>query len=214
MKLTRFCLVRHGETDWNLARRLQGHTDIALNGHGLSQAAQLAKALKQSQLQFDVLYTSDLQRAAHTAQAIIESFQIPAIISSDLRERHLGGLQGLTIEEAPMIQPELWRAHLARELDHELLGGESISQFANRIEKALEKLRAEHSGKTILLVSHGGVLDMMYRIVTNQALDAERVASVPNASLNWIFHDGVRWQLDRWADTSHLDRLALDNLDL
>ena len=113
-----------------------------------------------------------------------------------------------------MIQPELWRAHLARELDHEFLGGESISQFANRIKKVLEKLRAEHSGKTILLVSHGGVLDMMYRIVTNQALDAERVASVPNASLNWIFHDGVRWQLDRWADTSHLDRLALDNLDL
>jgi probable phosphoglycerate mutase len=55
---------------------------------------------------------------------------------------------------------------------------------------------------------------MMYRIATDQALDAERIAAVPNASLNWISHDGQSWKLDRWADTSHLDGLALDNLDL
>jgi probable phosphoglycerate mutase len=55
---------------------------------------------------------------------------------------------------------------------------------------------------------------MMYRIATDQALDAERIAAVPNASLNWISHDGQSWKLDRWADTSHLDSLALDNLDL
>ena len=62
MNTTRFCLVRHGETDWNVARRLQGHTDIALNARGHAQAMQLALALKKSNLQFDVLYTSDLQR--------------------------------------------------------------------------------------------------------------------------------------------------------
>ena len=55
---------------------------------------------------------------------------------------------------------------------------------------------------------------MMYRITTNQALDAERTVVVPNASLNWISHDGVSWKLDRWADTSHLDGISLDNLDL
>ncbi len=214
MNTTRFCLVRHGETDWNVARRLQGHTDIALNARGHAQAMQLARALKKSNLQFDVLYTSDLQRAADTANAIVECFNLPAIANGELRERHLGTLQGLTIDEAPLAEPELWRAHIARELDHEMSGGESIHQFSRRIRNALEALRQKHLGKTILLVSHGGALDMMYRIATDQALDAERIAAVPNASLNWISHDGQSWKLDRWADTSHLDSLALDNLDL
>jgi probable phosphoglycerate mutase len=214
MNTTRFCLVRHGETDWNVARRLQGHTDIALNARGHAQAMKLALALKKSNLQFDVLYTSDLQRAADTANAIVECFNLPAIANGELRERHLGTLQGLTIDEAPFAEPELWRAHIARELDHEMSGGESIHQFSRRIRNALEALRQKHLGKTILLVSHGGALDMMYRIATDQALDAERIAAVPNASLNWISHDGQSWKLDRWADTSHLDSLALDNLDL
>jgi len=214
MNTTRFCLVRHGETDWNVARRLQGHTDIALNDRGLAQAARLAKSLKTARVQFDVLYTSDLQRAAQTANAIVEIFKLPAITNGALRERHLGALQGLTVEEAPIAEPTLWRAHLSRELDHEMRGGESISQFAQRIKSALEELRQSHPRKTILLVSHGGALDMMYRIATNQALDAERIVAVPNASLSWISHDGQSWRLDRWGDTNHLDESSLDNLDL
>ena len=206
--------MRHGETDWNVARRLQGHTDIALNIHGLAQAQQLAQSLKQAHLEFDVLYTSDLKRAADTANAIVEYLKTPAITNRELRERHLGALQGLTLDEAPIVKPDLWRAHLARELDHEMSGGESIAQFSQRIRGALEALRLKHLGKCILLVSHGGALDMMYRIATNQALDAQRVAVVPNASLNWISHDGEAWRLDRWADIGHLEKLALDNLDL
>lgn len=214
MNITRFCLVRHGETDWNAERRLQGHTDIDLNARGLAQAAQMAKALKSIDFQFDVLYTSDLQRAKETAKAIEGLYSVSAISHNALRERHLGALQGLTISEAPAIQPELWQAHLRRDIHEELRGGESILQFSNRIQVALEEIQEKHVGKTILLVSHGGALDMMYRIASNQALDAERVVAVPNASLNWISHDGSNWKVDNWADTSHLDNLALDNLDL
>lgn len=214
MTITRFCLVRHGETDWNAARRLQGHTDIDLNARGLAQAKQMALALKSIHLQFDVLYTSDLQRAAKTAQAIEELFKASAISNMALRERHLGALQGLTTDEAPMREPELWKSHLSRNIEENLRNGESIQQFADRIRTALEQIREQHLGKTILLVSHGGVLDMMYRIAINQPLDAEKAVTVPNASLNWISHDGLHWQVDGWADTSHLEDLALDNLDL
>jgi len=63
-------------------------------------------------------------------------------------------------------------------------------------------------------VSHGGALAMIYRIASNQALDAKKAVIVPNASLNWISHDGFAWKVDSWADTSHLDAIALDNLDL
>jgi probable phosphoglycerate mutase len=214
MTITRFCLVRHGETDWNAVRRLQGHTDIDLNARGIAQAKQMAHALKSIHLQFDVLYTSDLQRAAKTAQAIEELFKASAISNVALRERHLGALQGLTTDEAPMREPELWKSHLSRNVEENLRDGESIQQFADRIRTALEQIREQHLGKTILLVSHGGVLDMMYRIASRQPLDAEKAIAVPNASLNWISHDGLHWKVDGWADTSHLEDLALDNLDL
>jgi len=214
MNITRFCLVRHGETDWNAARRLQGHTDIDLNARGLAQAKQMAHALKKINLQFNVLYTSDLQRAANTAQAIEALFKTSAISNAALRERHLGALQGLTTDEAPIREPDLWKSHLSRNVTENLVNGESIQQFAERIRTALEKIRTQHSGKTILLVSHGGTLDMMYRIASNQPLDTEKVVTVPNASLNWISHDGFAWKVDSWADTRHLEDLALDNLDL
>ena len=214
MTITRFCLVRHGETDWNAARRLQGHTDIALNAKGLAQAKQTASALLKIQLQFDVLYTSDLQRAAKTAQAIEALFNASAIPNAKLRERHLGALQGLTTDEAPKLEPELWQSHISRNLDEELRGGERINQFAHRIEMALESIRKQHLGKTILLVSHGGALDMMYRLASKQCLDSEKAVAVPNASLNWISHDGLEWRVDSWADTAHLENAALDNLDL
>jgi probable phosphoglycerate mutase len=214
MSKTRLCLVRHGETDWNVERRLQGHTDIPLNQHGLTQATQMAKALKAIQLQFDVLYSSDLQRASNTARAVEVMFGVKTIVDQALRERHLGALQGLTIDQAPKIKPGLWTTHLNRDLDHTLEGGESIKQFANRIHTALENIRMQHAGKTILLVSHGGVLDMMYRLASNQSLESEKAVAVPNASLSWISHNGLSWQVDKWADTNHLNNTALDNLDL
>jgi len=214
MTTTRFCLVRHGETDWNAERRLQGHTDIELNTRGLAQATQMARALKNMNFEFDVLYTSDLQRARQTAKAIESLYSVSAIGHSDLRERNLGALQGLTLNEAPHIEPDLWQAHLSRDIHQEMRGGESILQFSSRIKFALDEIQKSHSGKTILLVSHGGALDMMYRIASNQALDSEKVVAVPNASLNWISHDGLSWKVENWADTSHLDSLALDNLDL
>lgn len=214
MTTTRFCLVRHGETDWNVERRLQGHTDIELNAQGLAQAEQMAQALKNMDLQFDVLYTSDLQRARQTANAIERLFHVSAIASESLRERHLGALQGLSYHEAPIAQPELWQIHLGRDLHHDMNGGESILQFSERIQNALARLHKQYTGKTILLVSHGGAIDMMYRMASKQTLASDKAVTVPNASLNWISHDGIDWKVDRWGDTRHLQENSLDNLDL
>lgn len=215
MSTTKLCLIRHGETTWNAERRLQGHTDIPLNNKGIQQARQMAQAIKNTKLSFDALYTSDLKRAADTANAIVELFGVEARVDSALRERHFGALQGLTIQEAPLLQPTIWQAHIARDLEHELDGGESIHQFALRVQTVLDKIHEQHTGQTILLVSHGGTLDMVYRIASKQALSTERVASVPNASLNWITHqEGEGWSVERWADTRHLEGSALDGVDL
>lgn len=214
MATTKLCLVRHGETTWNTERRLQGHTDIPLNANGALQARQMAQALKDIKLNFDVLYTSDLKRAADTANAVVELFGIEAQVDSALRERHFGALQGLSIPEAPVLRPDIWQAHIARDLEHDLEGGESIQQFALRVENALKKIQARHIGKTILIVSHGGTLDMMYRIASKQALNTDRIVSVPNASLNWITHsESDGWSVGQWADIRHLEGPALENVD-
>ena len=214
MAITKLCLIRHGETPWNAERRLQGHTDIPLNARGVLQARQMAQALKNINLRFDVLYTSDLKRAADTADAVVKIFGVEAQVDSNLRERHFGALQGLSIAEAPLLQPDIWQAHIARDLEHNLGGGESIGQFALRVQGALDRILAKHAGKTILLVSHGGTLDMMYRIASKQSLSAEKIASVPNASLNWIIHSQGAWTVGQWADTQHLEGPALENVDL
>jgi len=212
---TKLCLIRHGETSWNAERRLQGHTDIPLNATGMLQARQMAQALKDIKLTFDVLYTSDLKRASDTANAVVELFGVEALVDGELRERHFGKLQGLSISEAPLKRPDIWQAHIARDLEHDLGGGESIQQFALRVQNALDKIQARHTGKTILIVSHGGTLDMMYRIASQQALSAERIASVPNASLNWLTHSqDSGWTVGQWADTRHLEGPALENVDL
>jgi probable phosphoglycerate mutase len=215
MSTTRLCLIRHGETAWNAERRLQGHTDVPLNAKGELQARQLAQALKDTEFTFDVLYTSDLRRAADTAYAVTQLFGVEAKVEVALRERHFGSLQGLSTSEAPLLRPDIWQAHISRDLDHELEGGESIQQFALRVQNILGEIQAQHSGQTILIFSHGGTLDMMYRIASNQALSAERVASVPNTSLNWITHQqGAGWTVEQWGDTRHLESPALDNVDL
>ena len=215
MTTTRLCLIRHGETAWNTERRFQGHTDIPLNSRGELQARQMAQALKDTKINFDVLYTSDLKRAADTANAVVQLFSVEAQVNRTLRERHFGALQGLITSEAPNIRPDIWQAHLTRNLDHDLEGGESIQQFALRARSALDMIQERHTGKTILIVSHGGMLEMMYRIASNQALNTERVVSVPNASLNWISHrQGEGWSIERWADTRHLEGPALESVDL
>jgi probable phosphoglycerate mutase len=135
-------------------------------------------------------------------------------ITPRLRERNVGKLQGLLLAEAPVLLPEIWQRHIARELDHDLGGGESIRTFHQRMQNILELFLNEHRGQSVLAVSHGGSLDMIYRIVTQQALDAERVAVVPNTSLNWITHDGSTWSVECWADTSHLSESALDDIEI
>lgn len=215
MTTTKLCLIRHGETAWNAERRLQGHTDTPLNPKGVLQARQMAQALKDINLGLDVLYTSDLKRAVDTANAVVELFGVEAQVDSALRERNFGALQGLSITEAPLLRPDIWQAHIARNLDHDLEGGESIQQFSLRVRNALDSIQKRHAGKTILVVSHGGTLDMMYRIASNQSLSAQRIVSVPNASLNWISHEeSSGWVVEQWADTRHLKGSALENVDL
>lgn len=205
--LTRLILVRHGETDWNRARTIQGHRDIPLNATGLGQARAVAGQLAAEPIR--AIYSSDLARARETARAIAEVHGLAVIDEPGLRERHWGRFQGLRFDEIEQLAPEAHARMLVREPDYVLDGGgESIVALVERVREALGRLTRAHPGVTIVAIAHGGVLDAAWRIATGLALDAPRTFALPNAAINIIEGDGERWQVREWAVTAHLDGLA------
>lgn len=209
--LTRICLVRHGETEWNVVRRLQGHIDIGLNTLGLRQAEAAGRWLKDEPV--SALYSSDLKRARTTAEHVGRHLRLPVTTAAELRERRYGVLEGLTHEEAAAQHPEVYARFLARDPDYAFpRGGESLVDFNRRIFSWLNAAIARHPGETIALVTHGGVLDVVNRGVRGVRLDAPRDFSIPNAGLNWISHLDGGWRVDAWAEVAHLETSALDEL--
>jgi 2,3-bisphosphoglycerate-dependent phosphoglycerate mutase len=204
---TTVVLVRHGETDWNVEGRIQGHLDIALNALGRAQAAALGKRLCTEP--FDAVYSSDLQRAYHTARpARLDPVCI--VREPRLRERHLGVLQGLNGKEALAQQPDAWRVFRGRDRDALLQEGESLGEFSHRAVGFLEAVRVRHAGGRVLMVTHGGLLDAIYRHAAGMPLSAPRDFPIYNASINVLSHAEDRWRIDAWGDVSHLPR-SLDD---
>ena len=204
MTATRICMVRHGETDWNVEQRIQGHIDVALNATGVAQAAATAAGLTAHR--FSAAYSSDLGRAWQTAQAIGSGLGLAVQRAPGLRERHYGILQGLTTAEVAVRYPDTYARYLARDPDHNFRTGESLTAFSARIVSVVEAMVADHRGQSLLLVSHGGVLDVCYRRATGHELSAPRNFGIPNAALNWFEVGPDGWRLLAWADRGHLER--------
>lgn len=208
-RITRFCLVRHGETHWNGEKRIQGQIDIDLNAVGRSQASALRPALVD--YSFAAIYSSDLLRALNTARIATAGLGLAVSPAPTLRERHFGVLQGTTSHEASRQYPEVHRHHQARTPDYDNLTGESLVAFAARVMAGLEELAVRHAGGYVLAFTHGGVLDVAYRAATGRSLDQPRDFGLPNAALNWVERDAAGWRLVSWADCRHLAR-ALDEV--
>ena len=206
---TRFCLIRHGETDWNGEKRLQGRIDIDLNATGAAQALAVRPGLAGHG--FAAAYSSDLRRAWHTAQVAGAGLGLAVAAEPALRERHFGVLQGTTADEAAVQYPEAHHHHLARTPDYDYESGESLIVFAARVLAGLEVLAARHAGGEVLVFTHGGVLDVVYRAATGLPLHAPRDFLLPNAAFNWLEHRAGGWRLISWADCRHLER-ALDEV--
>lgn len=200
---TQICLVRHGETDWNADRRLQGHLDVPLNRTGHLQAASAASHLADKQ--FAAIYCSDLARARQTATAIGAASSLSPISDPALRERHYGDFQGLTYDEARTQHPAAYARFVERDASFAFSGGgESLTTFALRVHAALERIVAQHPAQQVLVVTHGGVLDIAHRLATGTDLESPRSFTIPNAALNWLEFDGTHWRLLVWADRTHL----------
>ena len=205
---TRIVVIRHGETDWNAEARLQGQIDVPLNALGRRQAATLAAALRHDGLV--AVYASDLSRAWATAQALAGPLGLPLAADPGLRERCFGVLEGQTRQQIDQHQPALARRWHRREPDFAPDGAESLRLFQGRCLATVVRLAAAHAGAAIALVSHGGVLDCLYRAATRTALDSPRSWPLGNAGINRLLATPQGFSLVGWGDSAHLDALAQD----
>ena len=202
-------MIRHGETAWNAEGRVQGQTDVPLSEVGLAQARAVASAL--SGERFAALYSSDLGRCRQTAAPLARVLGMQVRLDPALRERHYGIFETITYAEAKVRFPEDYARFRAKELDYDFRGGESLRGFFARSLKALSDIAARHAGQSVLVLTHGGVLEMAYRHANRLGLSSKRDFEIPNAALNRLAIEGDEWRVLAWAERAHLET-ALDDL--
>jgi len=206
--VTRVLAVRHGETAWNVENRIQGQLDIALNDLGRWQAQRLAAALAGETV--DAIYTSDLRRTVDTAAPTARGRRVAAAADAGLRERGFGVFEGLTFGEIEQRWPEQSARWRRRDPEFGAEGGETLSEFYARSVATTIRLAAAHPGQTVMIVTHGGVLDCLYRAASRIALDAPRSWQIGNASINRLLYTPQGFTLIGWSDDHHLEDSPLD----
>jgi broad specificity phosphatase PhoE len=193
-------LVRHGETDHNVEGRWQGHLDVALNQEGLEQAKKLSDYLADTH--FDVVYSSDLQRAADTARIVLGKRTQAIHFEPRLREIHLGVFQGLTREQIASKYPaELtqWDTNPA----YVVADGESRLQLQERSFAAWSEITQKHADQTILMVSHGGTLRLMLQRVLQ--VENPHKLRFANTSVTILQQQEGGWHAHTLNSTAHLN---------
>lgn len=212
---TDLIFVRHGVTDWNQARRFQGQIDIPLNEAGRAQARLTGERFAAALAHFPVhqVLASDLARARDTGAAIAHACGLALQIEPAWRERHYGDFEGQTHHDLQQTAEHAYQRWRAREPDFDLPGGgESLRAFHGRVMRALDALLTRHAHQTVVVATHGGVLDCVYRIASGLDLQAPRDFDLKNASFNHIRWDGSAFSVVNWGDVSHLPE-SLDDVE-
>lgn len=216
--MTDIILIRHGETDWNRVRRMQGHLDIGLNAHGRLQARALATALADESV--DAIYASDLQRARDTAQVIAAAHHKQVNIEPLLRERCYGAFEGLMYDEISAHYPQAFSQWRARDPYARFPAGErsaeTLHEFSLRAVAAVTHLAHQHQDGKIIIVTHGGVLDCIYRAAHGMGLLELREFDMKNAAINRLHWRDSALHVTHWSQIehlTHLDEALLDEID-
>lgn len=151
--MTHLCLVRHGQTDWNLEGRYQGQSDVPLNQKGLEQARSLAERLKGET--FYAIFSSDLTRARQTAEPIANLLGLPIQLEPGLREINQGQWEGVLVEDIKARYAEIWSKRTEDPANVRPPGGETVREVATRVYAALDNIARRFPNGQVLIVSHG-----------------------------------------------------------
>jgi probable phosphoglycerate mutase len=212
--MTNFTLIRHGETAWNRELRFQGQLDVPLNEMGILQAQRLKFRLLNELNGWRAnnqvptrLISSDLLRAQQTAEPLSEVLEQGCIVDNRWREQCFGIFEGLQAKDIQVREPEAWKRWLAFDPDYAVHGAESTRAFYDRVVAALHDLAQQYQGEHVVVVTHGGVLDMIWRHVRSEPLQGPRVCDIPNAGLNHVAWKDDALHIKLWADAAHLSDL-------
>lgn len=151
--MTKFCLIRHGQTDWNLEGRYQGQSDVPLNETGRAQARALAEKLAGQS--FDAAYASDLSRARETAEIVAAALHLPVTLEKRLREIHQGEWEGQLVDDIKARYADVWQQRAIDPASIRPPQGETVGEVAARVSAALEEISRAHPQGSVLVVSHG-----------------------------------------------------------
>jgi probable phosphoglycerate mutase len=203
---TRFILVRHGETTWNLEGRRQGQSDSPLTARGLAQARAIADRLAAAPARADALYSSDLPRAWRTAAEISAACGLPVLGDERLREKSFGVIEGLTQAEVAARHPQVAARLAEKSPDYLPPDGESLAAAQQRGIHALADLARRHAGGRVIVVSHGALLSLFLRHVLGLSLAAPRHFTLENGSLSFVAyqHAAAAWHITSFGEVSHL----------
>ena len=197
--LRHLLLARHGETDWNVAGRWQGHTDVPLNATGRAQALALAERLRNEGIA--AVATSDLARARHTAEIVAGALGVPvALVDPALREQRYGRFEGLTPVECEARYPEDWARYVA-DRHAGPPGGESRAALLERFVRAVEGAAARLPGPA-LLVTHAGALRALLAVfpVGPGAPASAAPGRIPNGGVVRVSLAAGKPVSARWVD--------------
>ena len=151
--MTHLCLIRHGQTDWNLEGRYQGQSDVPLNENGLTQANSLIETLNGHS--FDAIFSSDLKRAQQTAEPIAKQLGLNVQIEPRLREINQGEWEGVLVEDIKARYAEIWSQRTVDPANVRPPGGETVGEVAIRVYAALDEIARLFPNGQLLIVSHG-----------------------------------------------------------
>ncbi len=209
--VTEFVIVRHGESEANRQGIFQGWYDSPLDDNGRRQAALAAEYLKGRK--FDAVYCSDLLRARETLQIILKFHpdSCEPVFTEKLREWHLGVLEGRLQKDLLKEHSALMSAFLREDGDPQAPEGESRSQFQQRVSELFLEAAKAHPGGTILVCTHGGVFQRVFRMAAG-VVSPGNLAPLPvNASVSTVryLNEWNSWQLMSWNIHEHLNGLEI-----
>ncbi len=189
--LTTMCLLRHGETDWNLEGRLQGREDVPLNDYGRQQARLAGRFLAREP--WDLVISSPLKRAHETAWIVASEIGITeVVVMPEFVERDYGAASGLTVAERKALYPDgVWP------------GLESREDVRRRCLLGLETVLTRYRGRRIVLVSHGAAINSMLAAFSGGEIGSGKT-SLHTACLSTIRHGGAGWEIERYNVIEHL----------
>ena len=195
-------LVRHGQTEWNIKGKTQGHGNSKLTQKGIDQAKALADSI--SSLPIDYIYSSDLGRAVETAEIISNKFGLDVIETPALREMGFGKWEGLLIKEIQEEYKDIY--HTWRNQPHlaEIPGGETLQIIKERTDKFLAELNEKYDGKHIVLVTHSVTARVILLSILNSSMENIYRINQGNTALNVIEFRDYGPVVIKMNDTSHI----------